>query len=101
MNTPLKYADSNYSNDVRSVTVNLVNSPPMNLLIVDVRYKQYGVTRKLRTEDYTLLESWLRRAYPVKTLNVSWAYRLPSFKNKITQSIVGGWNLSGISTWSP
>lgn len=51
----------------------------MNLLIVDVRHYQNSLVRKLRVEDYILLESWLRRAFPVKTMNVSWGYWDPPY----------------------
>ena len=38
VNTPLKYADSNYGNDATSTTVTFSPAPPMNLVIVDVPY---------------------------------------------------------------
>ncbi|HTP07240.1 MAG TPA: hypothetical protein VMP08_03265, partial [Anaerolineae bacterium] len=79
VNTPLKYADSNYGNDVTNTTVTFVKSPPMNLLIVDVPYKSGGVTQHVRNVDRTLLESYIRRAYPINSLTVKWAYLDPPY----------------------
>jgi len=69
---PRKYAEDDYTNNSSSVTVNFVNSPVMNLRILDVPYAKDGLVHYPRVVDKTLLESWLRRAYPIKTLNVWW-----------------------------
>jgi hypothetical protein len=79
VNTPLKYADYNYGNDAGSVTVNFNPSPPMNLLIVDVPYRSGGVVQHVRNVDRTLLESYIRRAYPINSLTVKWAYLDPPY----------------------
>jgi hypothetical protein len=79
VNTPLKYADSNYGNDATSITVSFSPAPPMNLLIVDVPYRWNGVTQHVRNIDRTLLESYIRRAYPINSLTVKWAYLDPPY----------------------
>ncbi len=79
VNTPVKYADSNSSDDATSVNVNFFPSPPMNLLIVDVPYQSGGVTQHVRNVDRTLLESYIRRAYPINSLTVKWAYLDPPY----------------------
>ena len=79
VNTPLKYADSNYGNDATSTTVTFSPAPPMNLLIVDVPYRWNGVTQHVRNIDRTLLESYIRRAYPINSLTVKWAYLDPPY----------------------
>ena len=79
VNTPLKYADSNYGNDQGVVTVNFNTSPPMNLVIVDVPYWSGGVVQHVRNVDRTLLEAYIRRAYPINSLSVKWAYLDPPY----------------------
>jgi hypothetical protein len=95
INTPQKYAENDHVNNTSSVTVNFVNSPVMNLDIVDVPYRFGGVVRNIRTVDRTLLESWIRRAFPVKTLNVYWSYLDPPYGSLPSAGTVNGdlvWN---------
>ena len=97
VNTPQYLAENDYTNNLRSVTVNLVNSPVMNLLMVDVPYRFNSVVRHVRDVDRTLLESWLRRAYPIKTLNVWWGYLDPPYNSLPSAATVNGdlsWNKS-------
>jgi len=79
VNTPLKYADYNYGNDLGSVTVNFHASPAMNLLMVDVPYWSGGVVQHVRNFDRQRLEAWLRNAYPINSLSVKWAYLDPPY----------------------
>ncbi|HET7088809.1 MAG TPA: Ig-like domain-containing protein, partial [Anaerolineae bacterium] len=79
VNTPLKYGENNMSDNIRSVTLSFVNAPAMNLLIVDVPYRIGGTTYHVRNLDRTRLAKWLRNAYPIRTLNVEWAYLDPPY----------------------
>ncbi len=81
VNTPQKYAENDYGNNIRSVTLGFVNAPTMNVLLVDAPYKSGGTVRHVRDVDRTLLASWLRRAYPIKTLSVGWAYLDPPYNS--------------------
>jgi hypothetical protein len=51
VNTPQKYAENDYGNNIRSVTVGFVNAPTMNVLLVDAPYKWGGTTRHVRDVD--------------------------------------------------
>jgi hypothetical protein len=77
--TARRYVESNYGNNVRSVTVEFVRSPAMNLQIADVPYWYNGSVRHVRDVDRDLLAQWVRRAYPIHKLNVSWWELLPSY----------------------
>jgi hypothetical protein len=59
------------TNNVRAVTVNLQNTPPLRLKIVRVRYTMGGTTYIASSTHVSMLESWLRRAYPIPYLSVS------------------------------
>ena len=57
------------------VTVNLRASAPMRLRILGLRYTggTPPTTQTPRTIDQTLINSWLRRAYPISSLATSYA----------------------------
>ncbi len=81
VNQPRAYAETNYANNTSSTSATFVAAPAMNLVLVEVPYKYQGTVQHLRTIDRTLLESWLRRAYPISVLNVKWAYLYPPFSS--------------------
>lgn len=64
------WAETNTANNKEVVAVTFEGSPEMNLLIVDVCYKQGGTTHHINPLDTWALASWLRRAYPIATLNL-------------------------------
>jgi hypothetical protein len=79
INLPKKYAENDYSNNLRSVTVDFVNSPVMNIAMIDVDYSYGGSVRHVRSVDRTRLAKWLRTAYPIRTLNVYYGYLDPAY----------------------
>ena len=88
VNTPKKYGENDYSNNIRSTTVSFVNSPAMDIWMIDIPYKYGGVTRHVRSIDRTRLAKWLRTAYPINTLNVTYAYLDPPYGSLPTASTV-------------
>jgi hypothetical protein len=58
-------------NNTRSVTVNFKSTPALNLRIMNVQYTSGGTTHLAGTSDLNMLESWLRRAYPIANLQVT------------------------------
>ena len=65
--------DPNLSNNTKSVTVNLQSTPPLRLEIVNVPYTVSGTTYQAATLHLNMLESWLRRAYPIAQLDSAWS----------------------------
>ena len=59
------------ANNVRSVTVNFLATPPLRLRLVDVQYTSGGSTYLAASSNLDALESWLRRAYPISSLQVT------------------------------
>lgn len=64
------WAESNTTNNSIHDMVTFQSTPDMDLLIVDVCYTFGGNTVRIRNTDRQLLASWLKRAYPISTLNV-------------------------------
>lgn len=63
--------DPDTSDNVRSVTVNFKSTPPLRLRLVNVQYNSGGSTYLAANSHLDSLESWLRRAYPINSLQVS------------------------------
>jgi hypothetical protein len=63
--------DPNTSNNVLSRTVNFQTTPPLRLRIVNVQYNSGGNTYLESNFHLNALESWLRRAYPINSLQVT------------------------------
>lgn len=82
VNLPKKYAESDYTNNIRS-TANLtfVNSRVMNIAMIDVDYWFNGSVRHVRSVDRTRLAAWLRAAYPIHQLNVYYGYFDPPYNS--------------------
>ncbi|MGH8933049.1 MAG: hypothetical protein ACRDZO_21090 [Egibacteraceae bacterium] len=52
-----------------TITVEFVESPPLRLRVIGMRYTgRDGQSRSPRALDFALLQSWLARAYPVATV---------------------------------
>lgn len=62
--------DPNLSNNVRTVEVDFLTTPPLRLRLVNVRYKVGSTTYQASNTHLDRLESWLRRAYPIHSLLV-------------------------------
>jgi hypothetical protein len=95
VNTPKKYGENDYSNNVRSVTVNFVEAPDMDVWWIDIPYNYGGSTRHVRSVDRTRLTKWTKAAYPINTLNVTYAYLDPPYGSLPTASTVNDdllWN---------
>jgi len=52
--------------------VTLQETPPLKVRIYNVRYQQGGVWRQATANDIFMLLSWLRRAYPVPSVQWEW-----------------------------
>lgn len=63
--------DLNQSNNLRAVTVNFKTTPALRLRLMNVQYTKDGTTHLASTSDLSALESWLRRAYPISSLQVT------------------------------
>jgi len=63
--------DPNLSNNQMSVTVNLLDTPPLRLRLFNVSYDVGTTTYLAATTHLNQLESWLRRAYPIPSLQVN------------------------------
>ena len=62
VNLPKKYAENDYTNNVRSTaSLNFVGSRTMNIAMIDVDYKYLGVVRHVRSVDRT---GWPRGCAP-------------------------------------
>jgi hypothetical protein len=59
------------ANNIRTVTVNFKETPPLRLRLMDVQYSAGGSTYLAGSSHLDALESWLRRAYPISSLQVS------------------------------
>ncbi|MCC6187956.1 MAG: hypothetical protein IT318_02900 [Anaerolineales bacterium] len=57
--------------NTRTVTVNFKNTPPLRLRLVNVQYTSGGSTYLESNSHLDALESWLRRAYPIASLEVA------------------------------
>jgi hypothetical protein len=58
-------------NNSRTVTVNFKDTPPLRLRLMDVQYTVGGTTYLAANSHLDALESWLRRAYPISSLQVT------------------------------
>ncbi len=63
--------DPNQGNNTRTVTVNFKSTPPLRLRLVDVQYTAGGTTYLAANSHLDALESWLRRVYPIDSLQVT------------------------------
>jgi hypothetical protein len=63
--------DPNTSNNTKTVTVNFNTTPPLRLRLVNVQYTSGGSTYLAGNSHLTALESWLTRAYPISSLQVT------------------------------
>jgi hypothetical protein len=95
VNTPKKYGENDYTNNVRSVTVNFVEAPDMDVWWIDIPYNYGGSTRHVRSVDRTRLTKWTKAAYPINQLNVTYAYLDPPYGSLPTAANVNDdlwWN---------
>ena len=58
-------------NNTRTVTVNFKSTPPFRLRLMNVQYTAGGNTYLAGNSHLSALESWLRRAYPIDSLQVT------------------------------
>jgi hypothetical protein len=63
--------DPDTSDNIQSITVNFKDTPPLRLRLVNVQYTSGGNTYLAANFHLDSLESWLRRAYPINSLQVS------------------------------
>ncbi len=63
--------DQNLANNTLSETVNFQTTPAMLLRIFNVQYTVGATTHSATNADLSALKSWLRRAYPIHSLQVS------------------------------
>lgn len=63
--------DQSLANNTLIETVNFKTTPAMLLRIFNVQYKVGATTHQATNTDMNMLESWLRRAYPIHSLQVS------------------------------
>jgi hypothetical protein len=63
--------DPDTSDNIRTVTVNFQETPPLRLRLVNVQYTSGGNTYLEGNSHLDALESWLRRAYPINSLQVT------------------------------
>jgi hypothetical protein len=63
--------DLNQANNTRTVTVNFKETPPLRLRLMNVQYSSGGNTYLAANSHLDALESWLRRAYPIASLQVT------------------------------
>lgn len=52
-------------------TVTFLDSPPLRVHIVGIRYTKAGTTYTPSAQDYALIRSWLKRAYPIAEIVLS------------------------------
>ena len=72
----------NYGNNLLLESVPLVESPPMKIKIYNVKYQANSSWHAASFDDIIALVSWLRRAYPVPSVNwqistLYWPYSNP------------------------
>jgi hypothetical protein len=63
--------DANLTNNEMSVTVSFLSTPPLRLRQFNVRYTVGTSTYLAATSHLESLESWLRRAYPISSLQAA------------------------------
>jgi hypothetical protein len=63
--------DPDTSDNIRIVTVNFQETPPLRLRLINVQYTAGGTTYLAANSHLDALESWLRREYPIHSLQVS------------------------------
>jgi hypothetical protein len=63
--------DLNKANNTKTVTVNFKSTPPLRLRLVNVQYTTGGSTYLTSSTHLNMLESWLRRVYPIPNLEVT------------------------------
>ncbi len=63
--------DPDPSDNTRIVTVNFQSTPPLRLRLINVQYTSGGNTYLAGNSHLNALESWLRRAYPISSLQVT------------------------------
>ncbi len=63
--------DPDASDNLASLTVNFLETPPLRLRLVNVQYTSGGNTYLESNSHLDALESWLRRAYPINNLEVT------------------------------
>ena len=63
--------DPDTSDNIASVTVNFKTTPALRLRLLNVQYTANSNTYLAATSHLNALESWLRRAYPINSLQVT------------------------------
>lgn len=63
--------DPDASDNILSRTVTFLDTPPLRLRLVNVQYTSGGNTYLESNSHLDALESWLRRAYPINSLQVT------------------------------
>ncbi len=63
--------DPDSSDNIDSVTVNFLQTPPLRLRLFNVQYTANSSTYLAGNSHLNSLESWLRRAYPINSLQVT------------------------------
>jgi len=61
--------ETNYGNNSATALVTLMNSPPMKVKIHNIIYEANGSWHSASIQDLLFMVSWLRRAYPVPSVN--------------------------------
>ncbi len=70
--------DLDLSDNSQSTTVRFYNTPPLMLKLVNVRYRLGQTLYQSDPFHLEMLESWLKRAYPISELQVKrWNYTYP------------------------
>ncbi|MGC9371584.1 MAG: FG-GAP repeat domain-containing protein, partial [Paracoccaceae bacterium] len=78
-NTAHTLAEYAYENNDHREDVTFRSTPTMHVKLVDACYRTGGTTYHVRDADRIALASWLRRAYPISNLDVSWGTRRPCY----------------------
>jgi hypothetical protein len=76
-----------YLNNTMNLSVSLTTSPPVNVYIFNVRYKKDGAWHQASFHDIIMMVSWLRRAYPVASVN--WFLRTLNWEGSQTPAQKG------------
>ena len=71
---PAEWAQSNTNNDTASATVSFENVPPLDVTLVDVGYNLNGTLYTVPPADVLAQASWLRRIYPVPSINLVYGW---------------------------
>ena len=75
INYPMrKYTESNYANNISSVTLGVLLGQVIDVNMVDVRFLAPDGLHQVRNEDRWRLELWLEAAYPIQFVNVTWSF---------------------------